>query len=76
VYPVALTHQRSVVGNAAKAHKKKPSDQTRAALDAARRTFAEQKIAEYVQRTVAAAAELTAEQRSRLSALLQGGACR
>ncbi len=69
---MSLSQQRSRVGNAAKNHKSHPSEQTRAELEQARRELAERKIADYVARTVAAAPELTADQRARLGSLLAG----
>lgn len=69
---MSLSQQRSRVGNAAKTHKAKPSDQTRSQLDDARRALAEEKIKAFVERTVASAPPLTPDQRDRLAVLLRG----
>ena len=74
---MSTSFQRSQVANAAKSYKSNPSEQAKRRLDDARRDLAEQKIAEYVRRTVDAAPLLTPEQRDRLALLLQsasGGA--
>ncbi len=70
---MSLAQQRSRVANAAKRHKSRPTEQTRSELEQARRELAERKIADYVARTVAAAPELTADQKTRLKLLLGGG---
>lgn len=44
-----------------------------AAITAARRDLAEAKLADYIQRTVGEAPDLTTEQRDRLAVLLRGG---
>ncbi len=69
---MSLSQKRSRVANAAKNHKSRPSEQTRAQLDQARRELAEQKIADFVQQAVSAAPELTIDQKVRLTALLRG----
>ena len=59
---------RNHLGVIARRHKDNP-----AAVEAARRDLAAAKLQDYITRTVDAAPELTAEQRTRLAAILQGG---
>ncbi len=55
--------------NVAVAHRRR--DTTPEAIEAARRDFAEAKIADYIEKTLAAAPALTDEQRSKLAELLR-----
>ncbi len=53
---------------------KKAGGEPPASLQDARRVLAEEKFREYIERTVASAPPLTAEQLDRLRVLLRGGA--
>ncbi len=53
---------------------KKAGGEPPASLQDARRVLAEEKLRQYIERTVASAPPLTAEQRDRLRVLLRGSA--
>ncbi len=56
------------------AAKRNPCEATRETVDRLRAEYATEKLAEYVQRTIAQAPPLTPAQRDRIAVLLRGGA--
>ena len=67
---MSVIRARSRVAVEVKRHNKQGAGAPYAAVDDARRVLAEEKIRAFIERTVAAAPELSSDQRARLSALL------
>lgn len=69
---MSVARSRSGVGNAAKHYKSRPSAETKAALDEARRELAAAKLEAAIKTAVDAAPPLHPETLGRLAVLLQG----
>ncbi len=69
---MSINKARSRVANEVKKAKYAGAGASTASVQDARRVLAEEKIKEYIQRTVASAPDLTVEQRDRLAQLVRG----